>query len=300
MNAAERRPPIDRPASMDARIWRSKTLSQNFLRDNRLIGSLVARSGITKDDTVLDIGAGKGLITRELAKRCRTVLAVEKDTVLVAHLQAALRGFTNVEIIAADILDLKLPVHPYKVFASIPYGSTATIIKKLTNSPTPPIAAHIVVQAEAASKFIGDPRMTLSALFLKPWFRIVVAHHFDRRDFCPMPSIDSVLLRIDKRQNPLLTPAARMPYRDFVVYCFGNACQSLYPLLEQLIGAPAMHALSSTFRLSRSVTPSEIEFGLWLCLFRAFTEHGSRFARRLVAGSELRLKNQHARLCPQR
>jgi Ribosomal RNA adenine dimethylase len=67
MRTNKRGPRMSDPSSMGERIWRSKSLSQNFLRDSRLIESLVLHSGITKTDTVLDLGAGKGLITWELA-----------------------------------------------------------------------------------------------------------------------------------------------------------------------------------------------------------------------------------------
>jgi len=83
MRTNKRGPPRSDPSSMSERIWRSKSLSQNFLWDSRLIESLVLHSGITKADTVLDLGAGKGSITRELARHCRHVVAVEKDPELV-------------------------------------------------------------------------------------------------------------------------------------------------------------------------------------------------------------------------
>ena len=79
MKTYKRGPPTNTPASIDDRIWRSKTLSQNFLRDSRLIESLILHSGITGADTVLEIGAGKGVLTRELARHCRHVIAIEKD-----------------------------------------------------------------------------------------------------------------------------------------------------------------------------------------------------------------------------
>ena len=296
MNTNKRGPPPIHSASPAERIWRSKSLSQNFLRDNRLIESLISHSGITPADTVLDIGAGKGLITRELARHCRHVIAIEKDTELVEQLAESIGGLSNVELIADDVLRVDLPAHPYKVFASIPYSLTAAIIAKLTSSPRPPLTAHLVVQTEAAHKYMGVPRETLSALLLKPWFRASTVHYFNRRDFIPVPSVDSVLLRIDKRQPPLLSPVAQSLYRDFIVYCFVHAGHSLYATFARFLGPQAMSAIASTLQISRSVTPSAIDFEIWLCLFSEFVQHASRASRHLIAGSARRLKEEQSRL----
>lgn len=296
MRTNKRGPPVSDPSSEGERIWRSKSLSQNFLRDSRLIESLVLHSGITKADTVLDLGAGKGSMTRELAKHCRHVVAIEKDPELVGLLAQTIAGLTNVELVAGDILHVELPPYPYKVFANIPYSLTAAIIGLLTGSQRAPLTAHLVVQTEAAHKYMGIPRETMCALFLKPWFRVSIAHYFNRRDFSPVPSVDSVLLRIDKRSQPLLSPTAQTLYRDFVVYCFVHGGHSLYATLERFVGPNAMGAMASTLSISRSVTPSAVDFEIWLCLFSEFVQYGSRSARQLIAGSERRLEEEQSRL----
>lgn len=296
MKTNKRGPPTNNAASMGERIWRSKSLSQNFLRDRRLIESLVLHSGITKADLVLDIGAGKGSITRELARHCRSVIAIEKDPELVELLAQTIRGLPNVELIAGDILHVELPAYPYKVFANIPYSLTAAIVAKLTGSARSPLTTHLVVQTEAAHKYMGFPRESMGALFLKPWFRVSITHYFNRRDFSPVPSVDSVLLRIDRREKPLLSPTVQTLYRDFVVYCFVHAGHALYATLERLVGLQAMGAIASTLPISRSVTPTAVDFEIWLCLFSEFVQHGSRSARQLIAGSEQRLKKEQSRL----
>jgi 16S rRNA A1518/A1519 N6-dimethyltransferase RsmA/KsgA/DIM1 with predicted DNA glycosylase/AP lyase activity len=296
MKASKRGSPMNNASSMGEHFWRSKSLSQNFLRDSRLIESLVLHSGITKADTVLDIGAGTGSITRELAKHCRSVIAIEKDPELAERLAQTIRGLTNAELIRGDILQVELPAYPYKVFANIPYSLTAAIITMSTSSTRPPLTTHLVVQTEAAHKYMGMPRESMCALFLKPWFRVSIAHYFNRQDFSPVPSVDSVLLRIDKRQTPLLSPTVQSLYRDFIVYCFVHAGHSLCATLERLVGPNAMGAVTSTLHISRSATPTAVDFEIWLCLFSEFVQHGSRSARQLIAGSELRLKEEQSRL----
>src|SRR6266480_4484221 len=104
--------------------------SQNFLRSMSLVRKLIRSSSLTSDDIVLDVGAGKGIITSELARRVKRVEAIEKDIALCEVLDERFRTCQNVVVHCADFLDFELPAAPYKVFANIPFTSTTRIIKK--------------------------------------------------------------------------------------------------------------------------------------------------------------------------
>jgi 23S rRNA (adenine-N6)-dimethyltransferase len=193
-------------------------------------------------------------------------------------------------------MDVELPASPYKVFANIPYNTTAAIVTKLTDTPNPPTDAYLVVQEEAAHKFMGIPKETLYALMLKPWFKLSILHRFDRQDFVPVPGVDSVLLRIQPRLKPLLSPSTQNAYRDFVAHCFTHGSPSLYRLLEQLMGRKALNITASMFQIDRAVTPTALDFELWLCLFCQFWQHATPHQRRQILGSEQRLKCEQSRL----
>jgi 23S rRNA (adenine-N6)-dimethyltransferase len=295
MKTKKRGPPINRKHSMN-HSRPSVALAQNFLRDGNLAALLIERSGIGADDLVLDIGSGTGKITEQLAKHAGRVWAVEKDANLAAQLLEKFANTDKVKVITSDFLDVDLPTSPYKVFASIPYNTTAAIIAKLTDGPNPPVDAYLVVQEEAANRFVGTPKETLTTLLLKPWFKLNVVHRFDRKDFAPAPSVDSVLLQIQQRTRPLLSHAAQNTYRDFVTYCFINASPSLHHLLGRLLGRDALDSLMRMLPLDRSVTPTMLDFELWLCLFYQFMQHTTPHARRQVAGSRHTLKLEQSRL----
>ena len=123
-------------------------------------------------------------------------------------------------LFAADFLDFPLPSTPYKVFASIPYNATAAIVGKLTSGIDPPKDAYLVVQREAAQRFIGWPNGTLVAAQLHPWFHVSIEHAFRRTDFRPVPAVESVLLRLRLRAKPLVPPSQRDRYLDLVVAIF--------------------------------------------------------------------------------
>lgn len=200
---------------------RRELLSQNFLRNHGLVKWLIRASGISWNDTVLEIGAGSGIITECLLSASRKVIAVEIDRDLFAQLTSHLGNNNALELVCGDILDMNLPREPYKVFSNIPFSITGEIVKKLLFSDNPPDSCNLIVQKEAAEKFMVNQRNNsmLSILFY-PWFEIKISHTFKRTDFRPIPNVDLCLLQIIKRPSPLISSDDLVRYRDFVVFKF--------------------------------------------------------------------------------
>lgn len=206
---------------------RRKLLSQNFLRDRELVKSLIRASGISCKDLVLEIGAGGGIITEDLLSLSRKVIAVEIDKGLYTLLSGRLGNNKSLELICGNFLELELPKEPYKVFSNIPFSITGETIRKLLFSNNPPDSCNLIVQKEAAEKFIVNQRKNsmLSILFY-PWFEIKVSHIFKRTDFIPIPNVDLCLLQITKRSIPLIPNDDLNKYRDFVVFKY-NKCRGV-------------------------------------------------------------------------
>ena len=107
---------------------RKYQLSQHFLRGPKLAGFLIGHSNIKKRDTVIDIGAGSGVITAALAKRCAHVIAVEPDAETAAKLRANVGKLENITIVEQDFLEMTLPDGPYKIFANPPFHLSSAIL----------------------------------------------------------------------------------------------------------------------------------------------------------------------------
>lgn len=268
--------------------------SQNFLRNAVLVERLIAGSGIAPEDLVLEIGPGRGIITAALAPRCRRLIAVERDPVLASHLRQYFAGDRRVAVHEADFLRFPLPRVPYKVFANIPFSATAAIVGRLTAPEGAPDDMHLVVQREAAQRFVGSPSGTLAGLLLMPRFEPAIAHRFARTDFDPAPRVEVVLLRLRKRGPPLLTPGDERRYRDLAVHAFTAWRPTLYDALEPLCGRRCCRALWETLGLPRAARPSAVPFDRWLALFRGLTESASPGLWQTVAGAEMRLRRQQA------
>ena len=201
------------------------THSQHFLRNPRLIAELIGHSNIRRGDLVIDIGAGSGAITAVLARRCRQVLAYENEPGILNKLQQNMRRHKNVKVIAQDFLLAKLPDEPYKVFANIPFHLSADIIRKLTNNEMhAPRSIYLIVQKQFAQKIVPSDRHFTSQLGtqLAPWWQTRIRRPLRRTDFTPPPAVDTVLLELKPRPEPLLPALERDKYQKFIAKCYAS------------------------------------------------------------------------------
>jgi len=269
--------------------------SQNFLRSPRLVARLLDRSGIGADDLVIEVGPGRGVITERLSARCRQVLAVEQDPVLVEELRARLAHADNVALFAGNFLSFPLPLTAYKVFANIPFNITAAIVGKLTSGTSPPVDAYLAMQREAADRFLGTPRETLIAVLLKPWFEPTVVHRFRPTDFAPRPGVEVVLLRLRRRSVPLVAPGDAALFGDFTAYVFSAWQPTVRAALMLLLPKRDVADIERSTGSSLDRPPSALPFPSWLRLVAAFrASSGPRIVA--VQGARDRLQRQQAGL----
>ena len=270
--------------------------SQNFLRDPRLVERLLARSSISHEDVVYEIGPGGGVITDCLAQRARRVVAIELDGALAERLRRRYASQPHVAIHTGDFLASALPEQPYKDFASIPFAYTHEIVTKLTDAACPPQDAYLIMQREAAEKFCGAPREYLYSVLLKPWFAVDVLHHFRRSDFTPAPNVEVVMLRLQKRGPPLISASERQLYRDFVVYGFVTRQPTIDLILRGVLSHRQRQQALRLCAISPDATPSAIAFPQWIELFHHVMRVASPQARQTISGSERRLRQRQGRL----
>lgn len=277
---------------------KSVIYSQNFTVNPLLVANLIEHSSISKEDFVYEVGPGTGIITAELARRCKKVVAIEIDKNLAKKLQTKFINVPNVEVLEKNFLLHPLNEPRYKVFSNIPYNITAAIVKKLTETKNLPIDIFLFVQHDAAKKFLGAPsaKETQFSLLLKPVFELSITHQFKRNDFRPTSNVDIVLLRIKKRAEPMVEQQNEKLYRDFIIYSFNAWKPTLKEGLKKIFTDYQFLRLAKELNFSSSAKPTDLNFSQWLGLFNFFTKGVDVSKKVLIRGSEEKLRNQQAKL----
>lgn len=261
---------------MVKKSYKQIILAQNFIRSSKLVRSLLDTSSIESCDIVYEIGPGHGIITAELAQIARKVIAIEKDPILVQQLHGRFQGVKNIEVIANDFLRYHIPHRKYKIFANIPYNTTADIVRKILYEPPVPSEAYLVMQKEAAEKFSGSPKETQFSILAKPLWNLQIIRELRRTDFEPIPNVDSVLLHIKKHYSLFLREEDTILYYSFVRYGFGRRKNSLKLIFKPIFTYQQWKRLSKDLHFPLDATPSELTFEQWLGLFDCFKQRVPR------------------------
>ena len=186
---------------------RNHLLSQHFLKSPRLALVLIGHSNIKKRDIVLEIGAGSGVITSALSKRCAEVIALEPDSATAAKLRKNLadRNLQNVTILETTFEDFDLNSLPkeYKVFSNPPFSHSSLIVHKLIESSNPPQSFYFIFQKQFALKLIPTDRHYTSQLGqeLQKSYDVKIKYPLKSTDFTPPPAVPTVLLEAKRRQS---------------------------------------------------------------------------------------------------
>lgn len=183
----------------------------------RLAADLVRNAGITRGDLVLEIGAGAGALTRELALRAGRVIAVEIDPALASALVRRYRASRHVRIVEGDALQVMLPRRPFRVVANIPFAHTTSILRRLFDDPSRPLLrADVVVQWGVAVKRCSQRPSTLLTLSWAPWFEFTITRRLSRSSFRPPPATDAAVMTVTRRPDALLHVSDRGDFHRFL------------------------------------------------------------------------------------
>ncbi len=197
-----------------------KSLGQNFLADPEILSAIADYGELTPGDTVLEIGPGHGDLTRILCQRAGKVVAVEFDRNLFALLERELAPqFSNLELVHGNILSCDLSKLPqnYKVVANIPYNITSPIITKLLTASDSPILSVLLVQKEVAERLAARPgKLSASAVIAQVYAEITTGLIVSAEYFDPIPKVDSEVLVMRRREEPLVASSKMRQFERMV------------------------------------------------------------------------------------
>lgn len=256
-----------------------KALGQNFLRDKRILPRIVATAGISPDDTVIEVGAGLGVLTRALAERAKRVVAVEVDQRLIPILERLLSDLTNVTLVHADILKvspsaLLAPESPpyYKVVANLPYYITSPTLRHFLEAERKPTRMVVMVQREVAERIIAKPgEMSLLAVSVQFYARPTLVARISRHSFYPPPEVDSALVCLDLYETPPYDVPEPRAFFEIVSAGFGQRRKQLHNSLARGLGLSTEQAvrLLNNCGIDPTHRAEDLSLEEWACLSRA-------------------------------
>ncbi len=193
----------------------SKTLGQNFLINPTVCPKIAELGGCGEGVCAIEIGTGVGVLTKELAKRCDKVVAVELDERLKPVLEETLAEFDNVEVIFADVMQTDLHKIIEEKFggaetvvcANLPYYITSPVIMKILEERLPIKALTVMVQKEAADRICAKPatRECGAISYAVSWYsNPKILFRVNRGSFMPSPNVDSAVIRLDVKPERAL------------------------------------------------------------------------------------------------
>ena len=256
-------------------------LGQNFIYDKNLISSLVKLTDVGFDDVVIEIGAGVGSLTRELARNCKKVYSFEIDLDLSDKLKELEQEFDNVEIIFNDFMKVdfgkflnEIKLDKIKVVANIPYYLTTPIIFKLCEYRDKIISMYFMVQNEVATRFAsksgskeyGIPSITMQAISDVKILKIV-----GKQCFTPVPKVDSAFIEFKMNLNKF-DISNYDKFCDFIKSCFAMRRKTIFNNIKKisLFDNDKILKILHNLNLDEKLRPEQICIEDYVKMFNSF------------------------------
>jgi 16S rRNA (adenine1518-N6/adenine1519-N6)-dimethyltransferase len=229
-----------------------KSWGQNFLQDPRVVDRIVAGAQAGPDDVVVEIGAGLGALTRQLAATAGRVLAVERDPDLIPILRGELTEFPNAEVVAADALEFdfadaaRTAGRPLIVLGNLPYQITSPLLFRIVESAaagTVVKRAVLMVQKEVADRIVARPGSKIYgrlSVMVQAVADPAVLFHVGPGAFLPQPSVTSTVFALTPRPVPRVAAADAGRFAAVVRAAFAGRRKMLRRSLEPLCGEEAL------------------------------------------------------------
>jgi len=247
-----------------------KHLGQNFLNSQKFIGDVIRASNLTKTDTVLEIGPGKGALTEPLLEVAGHVIAIEKDPELIVVLNKKFetaileKRFTLVEgdALSVDIEDYT--DKPYVLVANIPYYITGLILRHFLSSKVQPKQMTLVVQREIATRIVSrDRKESILSLSVGAYGTPSIIGKIPARYFSPKPKVDSAILHIENISRDFFDKISEEEFFEFVKAGFGHKRKKLINNLESLYPKSVLAHAFACCDVSENTRAEELPLVLW-------------------------------------
>jgi 16S rRNA (adenine1518-N6/adenine1519-N6)-dimethyltransferase len=251
-----------------------KELGQNFVIDPNTIRKVVDVAGDLTGQTVLEIGAGAGSLTLGLAGSARQVIAVEFDARLVPALRESLEGIGNVEVSEADAMRLDYDsIDATSLVANLPYNIAVPLVMRVLETAPRIESQTVMTQREVGERLAAGPGTKSYgqvSVLVGYWAEARVVARVSRNAFFPVPAVDSVLLRIDRRASPDVDYTR---LNETVKAAFAQRRKTLRNTLGPLAGSPtSAERLLRAAGVEPGARPETVSLASWVAIARHLSE----------------------------
>ena len=224
-----------------------KSLGQHFLSDSRVVSRIIGAAELSPLDTVVEIGPGRGVLTRRLVQEAGLVVALELDTRLWEELPSRLGFPSNLRCILADAREADLPAlvsspsggtpGRYKVIGNLPYYAANRIVRRVLESVPPPSMVLVMVQKEVAESMTASPGdMSLLSVATQCYADARLICSVPPSAFRPPPKVRSAVVRLDVREIPSVDSANRDVFFEVVRAGFSAPRKQIHNSLSHGLG----------------------------------------------------------------
>ena len=248
---------------------RVPTRGRHALRSRAFADDLVRCARVEPDDLVLDLGAGRGIITAALRDAGARVVAVELDD----DLTVALRDrFAEVRVIHGDATRVALPREPFAVVANLPFASGTAILRRLLDDPAVPVRrVDAIVEWGLAEKRARVWPSTQLSCYWGAWHELSVVRRIPRSAFAPPPSVDAAVFRAVRRPQPLVPPGQAAAYLGLLRLGFSSDAP-----LRRRLPRGIVHRLAHELGFAPDAAARDLDALQWAALHRALASVRSR------------------------
>jgi 23S rRNA (adenine-N6)-dimethyltransferase len=251
------------------RDQRRRELSQNYLRSPEAARQFLTAVRLPPDGLCLEVGAGEGILTTRLAAMTGEVVAYEIDEHLADRLRSRTGTRPNVRVVVGDFLAARPPSRPFQVVGNAPFSLTSPIIEWCLRASRM-TAATLITQLEYARKRTGGyGRWSQLTVTTWPQVRWELRGTIPRTDFRPVPRVDGGILRLERRAEPLVSPARQAAYRRLVQAGFTGVGGSVQASLRRTYPPDKVAAACASAGLDRRTIVAYVSPDQWIQIFNA-------------------------------
>jgi len=255
-----------------------KSLGQNFLKSIPALNMMTEQGEIKKEDTIIEIGPGKGALTQKLLEKSNKVIAIEKDRDLIDILT---ERFTEeikngkLEIINGDCLDFEPKNNKYKIIANIPYNITGAILKKFLSCEFQPEKMVLLVQHEVARRIVAsDKKESILSLSVKAYGDPKYIMKVGKRFFSPSPKVDSAIILINNISNKYFSDKnEESSFFDAVKSGFAHKRKVLRKNLEEIAPLSVIDNMYKELKIDAKTRAEDLPFPTWIKINNFLKNH---------------------------